>query len=109
MADRYRVSRRVYDNLDWCRELTRTGQLYVSRRVYDNLDWCRELTRTGQLYVVSGSIVVRSKDSEITLSPGDIVHFPDAEYEIRVVGKAAADVLYVWDVGQAFSPDTSRH
>ena len=81
----------------------------VSRRVYDNLDWCRELTRTGQLYVVSGSIVVRSKDSEITLSPGDIVHFPDAEYEIRVVGKAAADVLYVWDVGQAFSPDTSRH
>ena len=89
--------------------LAKADRYRVSRCIYDNLDWCRELTRTGQLYVISGSIIVRSKASEVTLGPGDAVHFPDGEYKIRVVSEAVADVIYVWDVGQFFSPDTSRH
>ena len=81
----------------------------VSRRVYDNLDWCREMTRTGQMYVIAGSIIIHSKSSEITLSSGDVVHFPDGVYEIRVIGETVGDVVYVWDVGRFFSSDTLRH
>ncbi len=89
--------------------LAQADRYRVSRRIYDNLSWCHEVTRTGHLYVITGSIIVRSDAYEIALNRGDVVHFPDGKYEVRVVGEVAADVLYVWDVRQLFSPDISKH
>ena len=80
----------------------------VSRRVYDDVGNCREQTRAGQCVVLKGSVVFGSKTSQVTLRPGDVLHFPDGEYEIRVISEEVAELIYVWDVMLSFSPETAK-
>jgi quercetin dioxygenase-like cupin family protein len=45
-------------------------------------------------YIISGNMVVKTKDQEYTLNTGDIVYFaPDEEREIKVVGNDVCTIL----------------